>query len=271
MFSMTFFTCLEVDNLEGVKSASNSTGDDAAALKEELELAHDTITNLRQQLDKAGESFKLNENEFENMRKKLEESTNKLSETEEQLAEMEEQVTESTKHKERSTDINALHEQLAERENTLASLSNEINLLKEQLNEREAELSSIREEKNELESQESKLRKSLSEVKNDLEMLNSSTLELMEELEYSQGNQEEQKVEIESLRKVCLVKGDAKDEIINLKTIIGGKDFCSFKNVINVKVTISAVSAQTNAAFFFEEKMKNKTKEIRNTQNRIGK
>ncbi|KAK3749493.1 hypothetical protein QZH41_013466 [Actinostola sp. cb2023] len=206
----------EVDNLEGMKSISS--GDDIDALKEELDLARDTITKHRQQLEKAAESFRRKEDELAKIRKELEVSTSELSKTKEQLVTKNEAKKAEPHHK--TVDVQTLQERLAERENTLASLSNEINLLKEQLQEKDAEIESIGDERDQLQTKENNLRSYLIEVKQDLAALNSSTLELLEELEISQGAQHEQRIEIESLRKVCLVGGDAKDEIIHLKTII---------------------------------------------------
>jgi len=195
--------------------------DDIDALKEELDLARDTITKHRQQLEKAAESFRRKEDELVKIRKELEVSTSELSKTKEQLVTKNEAKKAEPHHK--TVDVQTLQERLAERENTLASLSNEINLLKEQLQEKDAEIESIGDERDQLQTKENNLRSYLIEVKQDLAALNSSTLELLEELEISQGAQHEQRIEIESLRKVCLVGGDAKDEIIHLKTIISGK------------------------------------------------
>lgn len=208
----------EVDNLEGMKPISNN--DDINALKEELELARTNITEHRQKLEKAAEALNAKDEEITKIKQELEESKTKLNTTEKELLTKQEQTKDIDNE---DADAQTLREKLQEREHVLASLSNELNLLKEQLLEKEADIQSISEERDKLNTEKDELGASLDEIKKDLTTLNTSTLELMEELELSQGTHKEQLVEIESLKKVCLVDGDAKDEIIHLKTIISGK------------------------------------------------
>lgn len=190
-----------------------SNKDDIDALKEELELSHSTITQHRQQLEKATEALqaiKLNKAEEESLLVKNEEATNTDFD---------------------NMDPQILKEQLEDKESMLASLSNELNLLKEQLQEKRNEVQSIGEERDKLQTEKDGLSASLNELRKDLASLNASTLDLMEEYEISQSDQQEQRVEIESLKKVCLVEGDAKDEIIRLKTIMSGRYICFFNHV----------------------------------------
>lgn len=206
----------EVDNLEGMKPNSD---DDISALKEELDLTRNTITQHRQELEKAIDSLNAKDEELVNLRKELEESTSKLNKTQEEL-----EVKNNMKDmNEETSGDESFQELLEERKSKIASLSNELNLLKEQLQEKDIEIEAIGEERERLQNEKDSLSCSLNEVKEDLASLNASTLELMEELDFSHGAQQEQRVEIESLRKVCLVEGDAKDEIIHLKNIISGK------------------------------------------------
>ena len=71
-------------------------------------------------------------------------------------------------------------------------------------------------------SEERRLQRCVEEVKSELEQLSSSTMELMEELHISQGLQQEQKIEMENLKKVKYIKGDAKQEMAKLRSALAG-------------------------------------------------
>lgn len=96
----------------------------------------------------------------------------------------------------------------------------------------EEDVSSLRQEKKELESE---LRKcsvseqekfcSLQQVKEEIGLLTTATEELMEELEMSQSLQKDQKVEIESLKKICTIKGDVTEEVVRLRDALTGISF----------------------------------------------
>ncbi|XP_048586142.1 thyroid receptor-interacting protein 11-like isoform X2 [Nematostella vectensis] len=210
----------EVDNLEGMKTELGSSGSDVAALKEELELAHKTIEELRQQLDRTVEYAKKKSCELNTTQINLDKTTGDMRITEKKLDKLQKKEKLLDEQGEKGSDITYLHEQLVAQESHMAEMSNEINSLKEELQQLGAERDELVGVRNKLTEEEARLRESLHEVKEDVNLLSASTLELMEELEHSQGVQKEQCFEINCLKKVCTVKGEAKDEIIHLKNVI---------------------------------------------------
>ena len=93
----------------------------------------------------------------------------------------------------------------------------------------EEDVFNLKQEKKELESE---LRKcsvseqekccSLQQVKEEIGLLTTATEELMEELEMSQNFQKDQKIEIESLKKICTHKGDVTEEVVRLRDALTG-------------------------------------------------
>ena len=94
--------------------------------------------------------------------------------------------------------------------------------LQENLNDVATENAMLKEQLDRSHSEERRLHRSVEEVKSELEQLSCSTMELMEELHISQGLQQEQKIELESLKKVKYIKGDAKHEMGKLRSALAG-------------------------------------------------
>ncbi|XP_078351275.1 uncharacterized protein LOC144636014 isoform X2 [Oculina patagonica] len=98
--------------------------------------------------------------------------------------------------------------------------SDSLNKLQEEYNIVTAENAGLKEELNRSQSEERRLHRSVEEVKCELEQLTSSTIDLMEELQISQGLQQEQKIEMESLKNVKYVKGDVKQDMGKLRSAL---------------------------------------------------
>lgn len=70
---------------------------------------------------------------------------------------------------------------------------------------------------------EGKTSASLESLKEELSSLGIVTMELMKEVEQSQGVDKEKSIEIESLKKICQFQGDgSKDEVVKLKDMLAG-------------------------------------------------
>lgn len=100
--------------------------------------------------------------------------------------------------------------------------SESLKKLQEEYNFVATENAELKEELNRSESEERRLHRSVEEVKCELEQLTCSTMDLMEELQISQGLQQEQKIELESLKNVKYIKGDAKQEMAKLRSALAG-------------------------------------------------
>ena len=82
---------------------------------------------------------------------------------------------------------------------------------------------------------EGKTSASLESLKQELSSLGIVTMELMKEVEQSQGVDKEKSIEIESLKKICQFKGDGnKDEVVKLKDMLAGWHNwkCRNKNIL---------------------------------------
>lgn len=101
--------------------------------------------------------------------------------------------------------------------------SDSLKKLQEEYNIVATENTELKEELNRSQSEERKLHRSVEEVKCELEQLTCSTMDLMEELQISQGLQQEQKIEMESLKNVKYIKGDVKQEMGKLRSALAGK------------------------------------------------
>lgn len=121
--------------------------------------------------------------------------------------------------------VEKLQNQLLDQSKELSisrSDSESLQKLQEDLNDVATENAELKEQLDRSQSEERRLRRSVEEVKSELEQLSCSTMELMEELHISQGLQQEQKIELESLKKVKYIKGDAKQEMGKLRSALAG-------------------------------------------------
>lgn len=101
--------------------------------------------------------------------------------------------------------------------------SESLKQMQEECNCVAAENAELKKQLNHSQSEERRLHRSVEEVKCELEQLTCSTMDLMEELQISQGLQQEQKIELESLKNVKYIKGDTKQEMGKLRSALAGK------------------------------------------------
>lgn len=121
--------------------------------------------------------------------------------------------------------VEKLQNQLQDQSKELSvsrSDSESLQKLQEDLNHVATENAELKEQLKSSQSEERRLHRCVEEVKSELEQLSSSTMELMEELHISQGLQQEQKIEMDSLKKVKYIKGDAKQEMAKLRSALAG-------------------------------------------------
>lgn len=121
--------------------------------------------------------------------------------------------------------VEKLQNQLQDQSKELSvsrSDSESVKKLQEDLNDVATENAELKEQLDRSQSEERRLHRSAEEVKSELEQLSCSTMELMEELHISQGLQQEQKIELESLKKVKYIKGDTKQEMGKLRSALAG-------------------------------------------------
>lgn len=105
----------------------------------------------------------------------------------------------------------------------LRSDSDSLSTLEKQFHIVATENAELKEALNHAQSEERRLHRCVEEVKSELEQLSGSTMDLMEELQISQGLQQEQKIEMENLKKVKYIKGEAKQEMGKLRSALAGR------------------------------------------------
>ena len=105
----------------------------------------------------------------------------------------------------------------------LRSDSDSLSTLEKQFHIVATENAELKEVLNHTQSEERRLHRCVEEVKSELEQLSGSTMDLMEELQISQGLQQEQKIEMENLKKVKYIKGEAKQEMGKLRSALAGR------------------------------------------------
>ena len=122
--------------------------------------------------------------------------------------------------------IEKLQTQLEDQSKKLSVLSHDsesLKMLQEQFHVVATENAELKAQLSHTQSEERRLHRCVEEVKSELEQLSASTMDLMEELQISQGLQQEQKIEMESLKKVKYIKGEAKQEMSKLRSALAGK------------------------------------------------
>lgn len=123
-------------------------------------------------------------------------------------------------------------------------LKERVNTFEMQATEKESEIARLQQENKELTEQrdlavisEAQTSGSLESLREELSRLGMVTMELMKEVEQSQGMDKEKSIEIESLKKLCQVRrsvseeGDP-DEVMKLKDMLAGMLRCYFIKMI---------------------------------------
>lgn len=121
------------------------------------------------------------------------------------------------------SNVEKLQKQLEDQGNEMLGLRSDsegLCKLREELNFVAAENAELKKQLSHSYAEERRLHHSVEEVKSELEQLSSSTMDLMEELQLSQDLQQEQSIELDNLKKVKYIKGDAKKEMGKLRNAL---------------------------------------------------
>lgn len=121
------------------------------------------------------------------------------------------------------SNVEKLQKQLEDQRNEMLGLRSDsegLCKLREELNFVAAENAELKKHLSHSYAEERRLHHSVEEVKSELEQLSSSTMDLMEELQLSQDLQQEQSIELDNLKKVKYIKGDAKKEMGKLRNAL---------------------------------------------------
>lgn len=121
------------------------------------------------------------------------------------------------------SNVEKLQKQLEDQRNEMLGLRSDsegLCKLREELNFVAAENAELKKQLSHSYVEERRLHRSVEEVKSELEQLSSSTMDLMEELQLSQDLQQEQSIELDNLKKVKYIKGDAKKEMGKLRNAL---------------------------------------------------
>lgn len=121
------------------------------------------------------------------------------------------------------SNVEKLQKQLEDQGNEMLGLRSDsegLCKLREELNFVAAENAELKKHLSHSYAEERRLHHSVEEVKSELEQLSSSTMDLMEELQLSQDLQQEQSIELDNLKKVKYIKGDAKKEMGKLRNAL---------------------------------------------------
>lgn len=124
------------------------------------------------------------------------------------------------------SNVEKLQKQLEDQRNEMLGLRSDsegLCKLREELNFVAAENAELKKQLSHSYVEERRLHRSVEEVKSELEQLSSSTMDLMEELQLSQDLQQEQSIELDNLKKVKYIKGDAKKEMGKLRNALAGR------------------------------------------------
>ena len=190
-------------NIEQLKSQVKPQEDRVKALNVELQEKKDIINALEKDLNDA--------------QAKYEESIKTHTEV---MSSSESNLNVSKKQ------IEKLQAQLEDHSKELSALSHDsesLSMLQEQFHVVATENAELKAQLSHTQSEERRLHRCVEEVKSELEQLSASTMDLMEELQISQGLQQEQKIEMESLKKVRYIKGEAKQEMGTLRSALAGE------------------------------------------------
>lgn len=187
-----------------------------AQLKKQVDIQEDKINALNAELQEKNAVITAMQKDLENAQAKLEESTK----THKQLVSASEsKLNDSTRQ------LEILQSQLKDQNKELSVLKTDyecLSTLEEQFHIVATENAELKEHLSCAQSEERRLHRCVEEVKSELEQLSCSTMDLMEELQISQGLQKEQKIEMESLKKVKYIKGEAKEEMSKLRGALAG-------------------------------------------------
>lgn len=219
------------DHLESAFDHRNDNTDLVLSLKKQLVPGEKSIAELKNHI-------KTQDQQINALNADLQEKEQAIMTTQKNLCDVQSELQDkSAVHDQALSDyerkLNVSINQVAKLQNQLEDQSKEMSVLRsdseglhklhEELNFLAVENAELKKHLNHSQSEERRLHRSVEEVKSELEQLSSSTMDLMEELQISQGLQQEQKIEMESLKKVKYIKGDAKKEMGKLRSALAGR------------------------------------------------
>lgn len=208
----SYHTLAAVDDMDKVFSSS---------LKEQLVAAEKSIIQLKSEVQIQDERIKVLNNELQEKKDAIEAVQKDLDKSQAKYEELnkshidtmstsENSLEVSKKYVEKlQTELKDLNQELIGLQSdseTLKRLQEQFHLVATENTELKGQLSCTQAEAR-------RLHRCVEEVKSELDQLSFSTMELMEELQISQGLQQEQKIELENLKSVKFVKGEAKEEM----------------------------------------------------------
>ncbi|XP_074630260.1 uncharacterized protein LOC141889029 isoform X2 [Acropora palmata] len=218
----------ETDESRHADDDEDSSKAFSSSLNKQLVAAEKTITQLKSEINAQNETIKaLNvdlqeKNELVTaMQKELDDSHAKCEELSksqiEAVAASESSLEGSKKLVEKlQCELEDVNQELS----VLQSDSESLRRQQEQFHVVATENSELKQQLNHSQAEERRLYRCVEEVKVELEQLSGSTMELMEELQISHGLQQEQKIELETLKNVKYVKGEAKQEMGKLRSAL---------------------------------------------------
>ena len=230
MICIAFFHFSDVEGDRPTDSQCDESTKIVSSLKKQLVLAEMSIVELKNQV-------KSQEQLINALNVELQEKEQAIITTRENLEDMQTKFQTATEFHDQAmsaseSKLNNSFKLVEKLQNQLQDLNKELRVsrsdseslqkLQEDLNDVATENAELKEQLDRSQSEERRLHRSVEEVKSELEQLSCSTMELMEELHISHGLQQEQKIEMESLKKVKYIKGDAKEEMGKLRSALAG-------------------------------------------------
>lgn len=208
----SYHTLAAVDDMDKVFSSS---------LKEQLVAAEKSIIQLKSEVQIQDERIKVLNNELQEKKDTIEAVQKDLDKSQAKYEELNKSHIDTMSTSENSLEVSKKYVEKLQTE--LKDLNQELIGLQsdsESLKRLQEQFHLVATENTELKGQLSctqaearRLHRCVEEVKSELDQLSFSTMELMEELQISQGLQQEQKIELENLKSVKFVKGEAKEEM----------------------------------------------------------
>lgn len=224
--------CFVLSETDVNNHSDNAGGHDGLPLtfNKQLVPAEKTIAQLKSQMRDQENRIKILHDELQEkksviiaMQKDLDDSQVKYEESvkmhNEGITASETNLSVSKKQVEK---LQNLLEDQSKELNSLRSDSENLSMLQEHFHVVVSENAELKERLSHSQSEERRLHRCVEEVKSELEQLSCSTMDLMEELQISQSLQQEQKIELESLKKVKYIKGEAKQEMSKLRSALAG-------------------------------------------------
>ncbi|XP_015765530.1 PREDICTED: thyroid receptor-interacting protein 11-like isoform X1 [Acropora digitifera] len=237
-------------------------------LKSEVNAQNEKITDLNADLQEKNELVTAMQKELDDSHAKCEELSKSQIEA---VAASESSLEVSKKLVEK---LQCELEDVNQEFSVLQSDSESLRRQQEQFHVVATENSELKQQLNHSQAEERRLYRCVEEVKVELEQLSGSTMELMEELQISHGLQQEQKIELETLKNVKYVKGEAKQEMGKLRsalTALWERHLCLVQLYQQVRQELHTSNARLLAMFQSRHLSTNSTREdLKELQQRLA-